>query len=40
MTQGFVILMAGRAALQVLAHPGQARIRVLSGQLEVDVLIE
>ena len=35
-----MVLAAGGAALQVLAQPGQPRIGVLAGELEVDVLVE
>jgi hypothetical protein len=38
--QGFVVLMASGAALQVLAHPRQAPVRVLAGELEVNILVE
>ena len=32
--------MASQAALQVLAHPRQAAVRVLAGELEVNVLVD
>jgi hypothetical protein len=38
--QGFVVLTTGRAALQVLADPAQARVGVVAGKLDVDVLVE
>jgi hypothetical protein len=38
--QALVVLAAGRATLQMLMEPGQSPIRVLTGELEVDVLVE
>src|SRR4051812_32117322 len=35
-----VVLAAGRAALEVLAHAGQARIGILARDLEIDVLVD
>ena len=35
-----MILVAGRAAREVLAHPGQARVGVRSRQLQLDVLVQ
>src|SRR5262245_60541598 len=40
LAQALVVLGAGRAALQMLAHTGQARVGVLTRELQLDVLVE
>ena len=38
--QARVVLPAGRAAGQVRLHPGDGRIRVVAGELEIDVAVQ
>src|SRR6185436_9883369 len=40
LAQALVVLAAGGAALEVRAHPGHPGLGVLTGELELDVLVE
>jgi hypothetical protein len=38
--EAFVVLVAGRAALEVRSHAGDARVGVAAGELELDVAVQ
>jgi len=40
LAQALVLLAARRAALEVLAHPGDLSVGVVAGELGLDVLVE